>query len=1176
MYLKALELNGFKSFADKTYIEFNKGITSIVGPNGSGKSNILDAILWVLGEQSYKSIRAKESSDVIFSGGKNKKAKSMAEVSLHIENSDRYLDIDFTEVKITRRIYKSGENEYLINNRKVRLKDVNSLFMDTGIGKQAYSIIGQGRVERIISSNPKELKEIIEEAAGVKRAKHEKEDSEKKLKEVKNEVDKIEYVEKELHNRVDYLRDESKKARLYRTLTTRIDTQRYMVLEYTINEKKDQKENYDKKINELDKSIEIIQEEFSERQSNLSNVNDKREKIYAKVEEEKESNMLLFKSLEDLRLELANIKNKSSNLDTEYNEKQKRKLVLEEDITGKSAVLEESKVELENIKNELIFKEKAKKEVEKEVIELEEKRSNTIENIRNKENQNRNFEVDKIKLNAENDDLEKRINLANVRINTISLEKVELEKDFVRVQDELAKAEKVNETNLEEKDKLNDKISETEIKLKELEIEKNKETNNLNEEKYKEENLLSKERANKNIIENNETFARSIKYILDKKENGVIGAFINLIDIPEGYEDAIQVLSGGSFQDIVTKTTDVAKKCIDELKVKQIGRASFLPIENVKVGKINNDLPKEKGVIGYARNIVKYDTSISRIVEFIYGNSIIVENLEVGTALLKKGYNDRIVTLQGDIITSRGRMTGGHLQKRKDEMIERKKELSSIKLKLETISKNKETVSLKVKEIEDGISKLKSTIEKDKVEFDKIDNNYKDYNKHFEEKRIEFNKYSRELNTLIYEEKDNTEFIEKQENKIKENKKILNNVDYSINENNKLLELLNKELTVIESSSDLANKLSELNIEYAILKEKYDNYDQRYTEINDDYTKLVDEKQGIDDFERDKDKEKLKLDSQYQTKSKEIEEKSTKNDNLMIQIRENEKKIKEFETLERSLISDVKDIETKIILQKNEHEKLVEAVSKVEKDIEYLEIELEDVNVEEVLQDVDYKALTEENEFQAIRRKLSMNEKTRMDIGSVNLASIEEFDKEEKRYNELVDQKRDLLESRESLLELIRNIEKDIVFKFTNAFEEINKNFEYMCKEILNGARGEIKINDYENLLETGLELSVKYKNKPEQTLMLLSGGEKSMLAVSFIMAIFMFKPSPFTFFDEIEAALDETNTKKIVGLLNGFISKSQFILITHNKETMKGSHRLYGVTMNKEIGESRIVSVDV
>ena len=1176
MYLKALELNGFKSFADKTYIEFNKGITSIVGPNGSGKSNILDAILWVLGEQSYKSIRAKESSDVIFSGGKNKKAKSMAEVSLHIENSDRYLDIDFTEVKITRRIYKSGENEYLINNRKVRLKDVNSLFMDTGIGKQAYSIIGQGRVERIISSNPKELKEIIEEAAGVKRAKHEKEDSEKKLKEVKNEVDKIEYVEKELHNRVDYLRDESKKARLYRTLTTRIDTQRYMVLEYTINEKKGQKGNYDKKINELDKSIEIIQEEFSERQSNLSNVNDKREKIYAKVEEEKESNMLLFKSLEDLRLELANIKNKSSNLDTEYNEKQKRKLILEEDITGKSAVLEESKVELENIKNELIFKEKAKKEVEKEVIELEEKRSNTIENIRNKENQNRNFEVDKIKLNAENDDLEKRINLANVRINTISLEKVELEKDFVRVQDELAKAEKVNETNLEEKDKLNDKISETEIKLKELEIEKNKETNNLNEEKYKEENLLSKERANKNIIENNETFARSIKYILDKKENGVIGAFINLIDIPEGYEDAIQVLSGGSFQDIVTKTTDVAKKCIDELKAKQIGRASFLPIESVKVGKINNDLPKEKGVIGYARNIVKYDTSISRIVEFIYGNAIIVENLEVGTALLKKGYNDRIVTLQGDIITSRGRMTGGHLQKRKDEMIERKKELSSIKLKLETISKNKETVSLKVKEIEDGISKLKSTIEKDKVEFDKIDNNYKDYNKHFEEKRIEFNKYSRELNTLIYEEKDNTEFIEKQENKIKENKKILNNVDYSINENNKLLELLNKELTVIESSSDLANKLSELNIEYAILKEKYDNYDQRYTEINDDYTKLVDEKQGIDDFERDKDKEKLKLDSQYQTKSKEIEEKSIKNDNLMIQIRENEKKIKEFETLERSLISDVKDIETKIILQKNEHEKLIEAVSKVEKDIEYLEIELEDVNVEEVLQDVDYKALTEENEFQAIRRKLSMNEKTRMDIGSVNLASIEEFDKEEKRYNELVDQKRDLLESRESLLELIRNIEKDIVFKFTNAFEEINKNFEYMCKEILNGARGEIKINDYENLLETGLELSVKYKNKPEQTLMLLSGGEKSMLAVSFIMAIFMFKPSPFTFFDEIEAALDETNTKKIVGLLNGFISKSQFILITHNKETMKGSHRLYGVTMNKEIGESRIVSVDV
>ena len=237
MYLKALELTGFKSFANRTVVEFDSGITSIVGPNGSGKSNILDAILWVLGEQSYKNIRAKESSDIIFSGGKNKKPKSMAEVSLIIDNGDRYLDIDFSEVKITRRIFKTGENEYLIDNKKSRLKDIHNLFMDTGIGKQAYSIIGQGRVERIIGSSPKELKEIIEEAAGVKRAKIEKEDSEKKLQDLKNEIEKIDYVEKDLKLRVDYLKKEQEKARLFRDYTKKIDVQRFMVLEYNVNEK---------------------------------------------------------------------------------------------------------------------------------------------------------------------------------------------------------------------------------------------------------------------------------------------------------------------------------------------------------------------------------------------------------------------------------------------------------------------------------------------------------------------------------------------------------------------------------------------------------------------------------------------------------------------------------------------------------------------------------------------------------------------------------------------------------------------------------------------------------------------------------------------------------------------------------------------------------------------------
>ncbi len=289
-----------------------------------------------------------------------------------------------------------------------------------------------------------------------------------------------------------------------------------------------------------------------------------------------------------------------------------------------------------------------------------------------------------------------------------------------------------------------------------------------------------------------------------------------------------------------------------------------------------------------------------------------------------------------------------------------------------------------------------------------------------------------------------------------------------------------------------------------------------------------------------------------------------------------EEEIKNIELTEKKLITELKNVEVKMIGYQLENEKIIEKITKNDNDIKYYNLELEEINIEKIKENLEYKKIEDEVELQSIRRKLSMNEKSRTDIGSVNLSAIDEYEKENNRYIEMVDQKRDLFHSRELLFSLIKDIEFEISSKFSNAFEEINKNFEYMCKKILNEAKGIIKLTSPENILETGLELSVKYKNKPEQTLMVLSGGEKSMLAVSFIMAIFMFKPSPFTFFDEIEAALDEVNTKKIVELLNKFIEKSQFILITHNKETMKGSHRLYGVTMNKEIGESRLISVDV
>ncbi len=1176
MHLKALELAGFKSFADKTVVEFNRGITSIVGPNGSGKSNILDAILWVLGEQSYKNIRAKESSDVIFSGGKNKKAKSMAEVSLIIENEDRYLDIDFSEIKITRRIYKNGENEYFINNRKARLKDINNLFMDTGIGKQAYSIIGQGRVERIIGSNPRELKEIIEEAAGVKRAKVEKEESEKKLKEVKNEIEKITYVEKDLETRVKHLKDEGMKARLFKTYTEKIDVHKLMILEYNINEKENTKEKYTAEKENLKNIIDGIQKDFNLKQGELQESNKKRERAYEELENEKNKNFGIFKEIESLKNEYSDLKNGYSNLETEANEKQKRKTALEKDISEKSEILNNSKIELDKIIQNLSEKEKEKKSADERVERLKNKREAIISAIKEKNQENHNLEVDKFRAVNENEDLEKRINTAENISKRLINEKETAEKEFNGINDkkeefEKKKIEKENEKNLKENEIENINIGIETLQKRYAQL--NKEKNELN---YKYENLNAKKRANINIIEKNETFAKSIKYILNESFDGVVGAFVNLINIPTGFEEAIQTLSGGSFQDIVVKNTDIAKKCIEILKEKKIGRASFLPVDGVKVFKIMNEFPKKDGVVDFARNIVKYDKSIEKIIQFVYGNSLVVKNLEVGTQLLKEGYNDRIVTLEGDIITARGRMTGGHSVRGKDELLERKKELNTIIENMSGIEKELERITSDIEKTNERLKQGEIKKQKKDTEYKEVSDKYKEFLEEYESFTSSFNKKKREIETLNYEINENEASINTRKQKILENKEIIKKSEEDVVKNNIKLQELNSELEKSEDLTEHLNELNKIDKEYEILKVRTENNQSRYIEIERDYQKLLSEQKELTEFEKKRDNLKEEFEKKISEKKEEIQRKNNENENLNQLIKKHETDIKNYENSERELINEIKNIEVKMVEKKNEYEKSAEVLVKTEKDLEYFNLELQNIENPNVKDNTEYKKIENDLELQAVKRKLSMNEKSRMEIGSVNLAAIDEYERENTRYNELTDQKRDLTESRESLLTLIRDIESEIVEKFSIAFEEINKNFEYMCKTILNGAKGVIRLLDSENLLETGLELSVKYKNKPEQTLLLLSGGEKSMLAVSFIMAIFMFKPSPFTFFDEIEAALDEENTKKIVKLLNRFIEKSQFILITHNKETMKGSHRLYGVTMNKEIGESRLISVDV
>ena len=1138
MYLKALEINGFKSFANKTVVEFDNGITSIVGPNGSGKSNILDAILWVLGEQSYKNIRAKESSDIIFSGSKSRKPKSMAEVSLIIENEDRYLDIDFSEIKITRRIFKSGENEYLLNNKKVRLKDINNLFIDTGIGKQAYSIIGQGRVERIISSSPMELKEIIEEAAGVKRAKNEKEISEKKLKEVKNEIEKIDYVEKDLEVRVNYLKKESEKARLFKSYTQKIDTEKYMILEYGINEKNLLKADYTAKSEQLKSKLENVQKEFLKKNSEWESENNHREELFEKLSAKKKENKENTSLIDNLKNEYSELVKKHSNLEIEANEKDKRKGNLDVDTKEKEEILKRSKEELDQINKALNEKKAQKDEVEKKVLELKEKKSNIEDEIKKRTQKNSDFEVDKIKLRGENEDLEKRVISAKNEGKKYLVEKKEIQSEIEKIQNE--KDDFENKKAKKEGFKLEKEaqIKQLDDEIDDLRSDYSRINSQKNDLRYKYENLDSKRRANINIIEKNETFNRGIKYILNEKTDGVIGAFVNLIDIPVGYEEAIQTLSGGLFQDIIVKNTDIGKKCIQILKDKKLGRASFLPIENIKTGKMLSQLPKVEGVIDFARNIVKYDKSLEKIVQFAYGNAVVVKNLDVGAQLSKNGFSDRIVTLEGDIITARGRMTGGHSFKGKDELLERKKELKLLEKDLQSISSEITGFEKKLKEITEKAAKLDSEKKEIQDEFSVFLKDYEEFNAEYNNFNLKFGQKERILRTLNYEITENENFIIEKQGKITENERIVKEIEKYIVENNSKLEYLEKELNKISNLDEYTNELNAIVTEYEILKVKTENNKTRYREIETDYNKLVREYQELLEFEKKRDFLKEDFETKIASKKEEIDKKVLDNQENLEEIEKIERTIKEIEKRERDLIQEIKEIEMRILSEKNDYEKLLEKILKNENELQSQLDEFETIEKDKIKENEEYFELKNENELNAVKRKLSMNQKSREEIGSVNLASIEEFERENERYTSIVNQKKDLIESREALFKLIGEIEVEIVNKFSFAYEKISENFKYMCDTILNGAEGGIKLTNPEDLLKTGLELSVRYKNKPEQTLMLLSGGEKSMLAVSFIMAIFMFKPSPFTFFDEIEAALDEKNTQKIVEVLHKFIDK--------------------------------------
>lgn len=1179
MYLKALELDGFKSFSNKTILDFTRGITAVVGPNGSGKSNILDAILWVLGEQSYKSIRAAQSSDIIFSGGKNKRASNFAEVSLIIENSDRYLDYESDEVKITRKVYRNGEGEYLINNKRARLKDIHNLFMDTGIGKQAYSIIGQGRVERIIGSNPKEIREIIEEAAGTKKAKIEKEDALKRLENVAGELEKISFIEKDLDNRVKRLKNESEKASLYKTIIEDIEVLKYMLDEFNLvkfenldKELKDRKKEIESKIKEIELKLE-------EENTELSSLITERNTNQDKLNEYKSKTNLIYEELEKNKNKLNNIKQEKSNFEVKLNEKilLKDKLII--DLNNQKDKLESVEIQEKDTFIEFDKKAKLKEKLENEIEDINNKLEIINKQVEEKDDELRNIEVEIYKLKISNEELERKIKLSENNLQTLQNEKNEndiklnglnLELDSLNFKkDEFSK---VGEEAKNKEDKIN-------LDIQELEYEKNNISKNINSYTHKIQILKSEIISMQKTIEENYFTSTSTKYILNKYKNdgNVIDSVSNLLKLDEKYLTAISGLAGGLLNDIVINDSNKVNIYISDLKKEKIGTVSFLPLNIIKNYERNIVLPKIDGVIDFAKNLVNINSKLNLniLITYIFGNSIVVDSIETANKVIKQGFNDKIITLYGDIFSSRGRVTGGFKKNKVDLTLLKKDELNNKEKELYSIEKLKSEADSQYEKITQNIYSLKEELSdvfknENIGKLNEVKNSIEDVN-------YKISSITRAIKTIEYEIKETETSIVENKDKIDLNKENIKKNSERLDEIFDIKQDLEIELGNIGNINKLIKKLNTINVEYAVLNEKYTNILNNKKDIKNQYDILSKDIDDIFVFENDKDKlfEKFDLDlRKYEELVKNIEkEKNSNNEN----IKKFEDLLKLIDEKEHNLIKVRNELEKELIKESNLSEKLAENIIRNSNDLENTleNMRIEEEKVNNIKNSDKYFNIGEED-INGIKKDISSLEYKKNNIGLVNLSSIEEYNIEFEKHNILLEQMQDLEKSSRSIRELISKIDDEMKTKFSYALTEIKNNFKYMCSEIFYGARGDIKLTNPDDILSSGLELSVKYKNKPEQTLLLLSGGEKSMLAVSFIMAIFMFKPSPFTFFDEIEAALDERNTKKIVELLRRFIEKSQFILITHNKETMKGADRLYGVSMNKEVGESKIVSVDI
>lgn len=1183
MFLKCIEMQGFKSFADKITLHFNKGLTAVVGPNGSGKSNISDAVRWVLGEQSAKSLRGSKMEDVIFAGTQHRKPVGFAQVSLLIDNSDKSLPLEFSEVTISRRVYRSGESEYYINKTACRLKDIHELFMNTGVGKEGYSIIGQGRIDEILSNRSEDRRAIFEEAAGIMKYKVRKNEAERKLESTKQNLLRIQDIVAELEAQLEPLHEQAEKARIYLDLSNELK-------ELEISLYLDSIEKSQEKLDEIESMFHGVE----------NNIREETERLEKKKQENRDKTELLDKLKKDLdaiKEELFDLDRDTGRMENQIhineekiNNIESSNTAVNQDIEGTKARIQAMDADIEKRNKRLQNLMKDKDTYTEMLQKAEEKLAAIVTRL----------DEDERRIELMKQDVMDKLDILSecrTRVNSLKSEREAFKSRRQKVDDDIRKTvlerdresmqlEEAQNSLREQKELLVRKRDEVKNKDDDLQAGK-KQLEALRAEQSKLMSELQTAKSRRKVLKDMENslegYSHSVRAILRECRenrdfgNGVRGALAQLIHVKERFETAIEVALGAALQNIVVDDEYTAKNAIRYLKENNLGRATFLPIAAVKPRELDAGtlkmLKSEAGYLGTAPEALDCEPECKNIISNLLGRTIIAENIDHGIAISRKyGYSFRVVTVDGEVLNPGGSMTGGSQPSKSSSLLSRNRILRELDEKVETLSGRQEQLE---SECQSQALWLKETEEKIRM-----------LQKELQEMELTV---LREEHRVLGIQDNIGGFAAKQEMLQAEKSELDSNIktcDNEILEEGKRLAAIEEEIAFLKATIEENQKknkeeqarrdavhmdINDYKVSVNSILESIDQTRETIEHLNEEKLQMVEAIQRrIEDKARNKERietlksEILNINEKIQTQKEIRTGKSLKLEGLQAEVAALDEDVS-------GMVDAITSINDTIRALQEEYGRIEVRKTKLTTELETVQNRLWDEYELTYGNAADYKK--EIHNTRQVQARINELKTKIRELGPVNVSAIEDYSKTKERFQFLSGQKDDLVKSEEKLNRVIHEMLSIMKKQFMEEFQRINQNFNQVFRELFDGGKAEVVLENPEDVLESGIEIIAQPPGKKLQNMMLLSGGERAMTAIAILFAILKLRPAPFCILDEIEAALDDANVYKFADYIRKFTDTTQFIVITHRKGTMESSDALYGVTM-QEYGVSSVISL--